>query len=211
MKAGFNFFFGCAALSLFICGALTFYFFFTKSDYFLYSLVSTIVVPIFFVIVSMFFGADTRFLMTNILIVPALILTTWFVNIKAALLLWLTVEFFVFLTRRTSIQKLKRAVAPPSWINKNHREVYSLHGLISGTAAGYLYFLGYENGILGHASSLISSVGKDGVGWGVIRFSLWPILGLFLVISYLFLMMFLREILEHLTLNHKVSDLLDGK
>lgn len=202
---------GCAALTIFLLGALTFYLFFNGSEYFIRSLVSTIAIPIFFIVISMFFEESTRFIMINIIIVPVLTLTTWFFSLEVTLILWLAIEVFVYITRKTSIYELKESNTPSSWLNNNHREVYTLHGLISATAVGYLYFLGYQNGVLGQASNLISSTGKEGMIWSIVRFSLWPLLGLFLIVSYLFLMMFLREILEYFTLNRKVSDLLDEK
>jgi len=206
-----TFFMGCAALTIFLLGALTFYLFFNGSEYFIRSLVSTIAIPIFFIVISMFFEESTRFIMINIIIVPVLTLTTWFFSLEVTLILWLAIEVFVYITRKTSIYELKESNTPSSWLNNNHREVYTLHGLISATAVGYLYFLGYQNGVLGQASNLISSTGKEGMIWSIVRFSLWPLLGLFLIVSYLFLMMFLREILEYFTLNRKVSDLLDEK
>ena len=203
----------CAALAFFVLGGLTFYLFFNGSEYFIHSLVSTFATPVFFVVVSMFFVEDMTFPMINITIVPALILTTWFFSLKTTLILWVTIEAFVYLTRRMSIYELDKSTTRPPWLKNERDGVYILHGLIAATAVGYLYFLGYQNGVLSQASSLIiSAANTGGFAWLLASFSfLWLLLGLFLVVSYLFLMMLLRVILEYFTLNSKVSDILDEK
>ena len=157
----------------------------------------------------MVFGADTRFLAINIVIVPSLVLTAWFVNLQAALFLWLSVEVFVFVTRVTAISELKKSSEQSHWISNNSREVYVLHGLVSYTAVGFLYYLAYVNGSLAHATKLISEVNGEGLVWQIARISFWPLLAVFLIFSFVFLGMILRAILEALSLNVKVDDLLN--
>jgi len=197
--------------SFFVTIIVSMCFFFLNSEYFLSSLVSIVAIPCSLISVGMFFAPETRFLTINIVIVPALILTAKFVSLHTALILWLIIEIFVFVTRISAISELKKTAEQSHWIYHNYREIYVFHGLVSATAVGFLYYVAYINGSFEYAIKLISDIGGEGLVWQLVRFSFWPLFALLLVSSFVFLGMVLREILEALSLNHQVDDLFNKR
>jgi len=185
------------------------YLFFSGSDYLIHGLIGITVVPIAIIMLGMLFSRETGYLMLNIIIVPALFLLTYFYELIFSFFLIVFVEAVIFLTRKVDITEITGGKYNRLRLDNSRRQVYVLHGLIPAYILIYVYYLGYENGFFGRASKTISALGSEGILWSAIRFSMWPVLIIVLFLGFVLLMGMLREILESVTLNRRVDDLLD--
>lgn len=206
-----KFFTGLCFFSFVIGMFATTYFFFTGSGYLIKSMVLTIVLPVLSIILAMLFSSDTGFLMMNIIIIPLLMLITWKFDILLAGMAMLFVIFWVHCICRSRLKELNSEIKEgiPQIYIKNSREIYVLNGLLPAFFLGYGAYLGYQNGVLGRTSDIISSTGGEGYTWIAMRLAAWPALFIILLSGFFVFFGILRGLLELATLNDNMADL-DG-